>query len=432
MEKPRIYIKSFGCSTNIADGEVIAGCLAEAGYSIVGGIDQAEVVIYNTCAVKGPTEDRMISLLKHVPSSKKIIVAGCLPLINFDRLVKETRFEGVVGPAPGDKIVHIVDRVVAGERVIALENAQHSMPSLLLPRIRVNPIIGIIPVSYGCLGSCAYCCVVFARGKLRSYPVHEIIERIRLDLADGVKEFWITSQDTACYGKDIGSSLPKLLESICAVNGVFNVRVGMMNPHMALGILKELLKAFENDKIFKFLHLPVQSGDNDVLKLMRRPYTIAEFKRVVEAFKDKFPRLTLATDIICGFPGESREAFENTLKLVEEVKPDIVNISKFFARPRTPAAKMDHKIPATEIKRRSEILTELALKISLERNMEWIGWEGEILVDEIGMVRGSWIGRNFAYKPIVVKSESNLLGKRLKVRVERAFPTYLEGKIILS
>lgn len=430
MEKPRILIKSFGCSTNIADGEVIAGCLAEAGYPIVGDIDQAEIVVYNTCAVKGPTEDRIISLLKRVPSGKKLIVAGCLPLINFDRLVKETRFEGVVGPAPGDKIVHIIDRVAAGERVIALENAQCTMPSLLLPRIRINPVIGIIPVSYGCLGNCAYCCVVFARGRLRSYHIHEIVERIRLDLDEGVKEFWITSQDTACYGKDIGSSLPMLLESICAVNGAFNVRVGMMNPHMALGILEELLKAFENEKVFKFLHLPVQSGDNDILRLMRRPYTIADFKYIVEVFKAKFPRLTLATDIICGFPGETEEAFENTLKLVEDVKPDIVNVSKFFARPKTPAAKMNHKIPAQEIKRRSEILTELTLKISLKRNMEWIGWEGEILVDEIGAVKGSWVGRNFAYKPIVVKSESNLLGKRLKVRVEKAFPTYLEGKII--
>ncbi|MGB9779169.1 MAG: radical SAM protein, partial [Candidatus Bathyarchaeales archaeon] len=244
MEAMKVFVKSFGCSTNLADGEVLAGCLAEAGYQIVNSVSAADMIIYNTCAVKGPTENRMIEILKKTPPNKKLIVAGCLPLINFERLCREVRFDGVVGPASGDSIVGVVRRVLDGEKVVALKGAVNAKPSLNLPRILLNPVIGIIPISYGCLGSCAYCCVVFARGHLRSYSVREIVERVKKDLAMGVREFWLTSQDTACYGRDIGTNLAELLWALCDVEGDFKIRVGMMTPNMALNILEDLTQAF--------------------------------------------------------------------------------------------------------------------------------------------------------------------------------------------
>ncbi|MEM1566517.1 MAG: tRNA (N(6)-L-threonylcarbamoyladenosine(37)-C(2))-methylthiotransferase [Candidatus Bathyarchaeia archaeon] len=430
METARVFVKSFGCSTNLADGEVMSGCLAEAGYVLVDSLADADVIIYNTCAVKGPTENRMIDLLKRVPRGKKLIVVGCLPLINFERLQREVSFDGAAGPALGEKIVGVVEAVLRGEKMLALENAEKAKPSLNLPRVRVNPIVGIIPISYGCLGSCTYCCVVFARGRLRSYTVDEIINRVKSDLADGVREFWLTSQDTACYGIDIGTSLPELMEAVCKVDGEFKVRVGMMTPNVALKILDELIEAYKNEKVFKFLHLPVQSGDNQVLVRMRRFYTVENFKHIVDAFRKTFPKITIATDVICGFPGETTEAFKKTLQLLEEVRPDIVNISKFFARPRTPAAKMNEALPFSEVKERSVTLSRLALRIALEKNMEWIGWEGEILIDERGTVLNSWVGRNFAYKPVVVRSTANLLGKTVQVKVLKAFTTHLEGEIL--
>ncbi len=430
METARVFVKSFGCSTNLADGEVMSGCLAEAGYVLVDSLADADVIIYNTCAVKGPTENRMIDLLKRVPRGKKLIVVGCLPLINFERLQREVSFDGAAGPALGEKIVGVVEAVLRGEKMLALENAEKAKPSLNLPRVRVNPIVGIIPISYGCLGSCTYCCVVFARGRLRSYTVDEIINRVKSDLADGVREFWLTSQDTACYGIDIGTSLPELMEAVCKVDGEFKVRVGMMTPNVALKILDELIEAYKNEKVFKFLHLPVQSGDNQVLVRMRRFYTVENFKHIVDAFRKTFPKITIATDVICGFPGETTEAFKKTLQLLEEVRPDIVNISKFFARPRTPAAKMNGALPFSEVKERSVTLSRLALRIALEKNMEWIGWEGEILIDERGTVLNSWVGRNFAYKPVVVRSTANLLGKTVQVKVLKAFTTHLEGEIL--
>jgi threonylcarbamoyladenosine tRNA methylthiotransferase CDKAL1 len=427
----RVFVKSFGCSANLADGEVLAGCLAKAGFELADSASAADVVIYNTCAVKGPTENRMLEILRRAPQGKKVIVAGCLPLISFERLCREAHFDGAVGPAAADEIVNVVKRVLEDEKLIALDGALKAKPALSLPRVRSNRVISVVPVSYGCLGACAYCCVVFARGHLRSYTVNEVTEQVRRDLTAGAKEFWVTSQDTACYGRDIDTNLAALLHALGALESDFRVRVGMMTPNMVIDVLDDLVEAFENEKIFKFVHLPVQSGDAQTLKRMRRVYTIEDFKEIVNAFRNAFPEVTLATDVICGFPGESQEAFENTLKLIGEVKPDIVNVSKFFARPTTAAADMrDAFVESAEIKRRSRAAANLARQIALERNHRWIGWSGEILIDEKGKIPGSWIGRNFAYKPTVVKSSANLFGKTLNVKVTEAFSTYLSGTIL--
>ena len=422
----RVYVKSFGCPTNFADGEVIAGCLSRVGYDIVERAQSADILIYNTCAVKAPTENRMIDILKKAPRNKRLIVTGCLPLINFERLKAEVGFDGVVGPAPGSKIVETVRKVDRGEKVVML--GKDSKPSLGLPKIPINSVTGIVPINYGCLGACSYCCVLLARGRLRSYQINEIVERVKNDLASGAKEIWLTSQDTACYGKDIATNLVGLLRRICEIEGRFFIRVGMMTPNQALEILDDLTETYKDEKIFKFLHLPIQSGDDEVLKLMNRFYTVEDFKRIVYSFRREIPKITIATDVICGFPNESEDAFERTTELIKEIQPDIVNVSKFFPRPHTPAKKMK-PLPPREIKKRSKEMAELSRKIALERNKAWIKWEGAILVDEKGKEK-SWIGRNFAYKPMVIKTSEFLLGKFLNVRVVRVFPTYLEAEIM--
>jgi len=422
----RVYVKSFGCSANLADGEVIAGCLSKAGFEVVDEPQDAEILLYNTCAVKSPTENRVIDILRKAPRDKRLVVTGCLPLINFERLKNEVEFDGVTGPAPGAKIVEILCRVVAGEKVVFLGGV--SKPSLCLPRIPVNPVVSVVPINYGCLGDCSYCCVHFARGRLRSYLVDEIVERVKQDLVSGAREVWLTSQDTACYGKDIGASLADLLRRICGIEGDFFVRVGMMNPNHVMGMLDELVEAYKCGRVFKFLHLPVQSGDDEVLELMNRRYAVEDFKRIVQAFREEIPRLTLSTDVICGFPGENREAFEQTKKLVREIQPDIVNVSKFFSRPRTPAEKMV-SLPPKEVKMRSREVAELSRRISFERNRAWMNWEGTVLFDEKGKGE-SWMGRNFAYKPVVVKGGESLVGTFVQVRVVNAFSTYLEAEVV--
>jgi MiaB-like tRNA modifying enzyme len=425
-DSKRVYVKSFGCSANLADGEVISGCLSKAGFQLVYSPKDAEILVYNTCAVKSPTENRVMDILRKVPRDKRLVVTGCLPLINFERLKNEVEFDGVTGPAPGDRIVEVLRRVDAGEKVVFLGRV--SKPSLCLPRIPVNPVVSIVPINYGCLGTCSYCCVHFARGRLRSYSVDEVVERVKQDLASGAKEVWLTSQDTACYGKDIRTSLADLLRQVCDVEDDFFVRVGMMNPNHVVEMLDELVEAYKCGKVFKFLHLPVQSGDDEVLELMNRGYNIEDFKAVVQAFRKEIPRLTLSTDVICGFPGENREAFGRTKRLLAEVQPDIVNVSKFFSRPRTQAEQMEALSPK-EVKKRSGEAAELSRRISFERNKAWMGWEGIVLFDERGKGR-SWMGRNFAYKPVVVKGGESLVGRFVPVRVVNAFSTYLEAEVL--
>ena len=431
--RKRVFVKSFGCSSNLADGEVLRGCLSKAGFELVDEMTDVDVLIYNTCAVKSPTENRIIEELKKSAKlkKKKLIVTGCLPLINLERLKSEVEFDGVLGPASGSKIVEAVQKVLRGEKVQWLDDYAKVKPRLDLPKQTVNPVISIVPVAYGCLGSCSYCCVIFARGHLRSCGTEEIVQRIQSDMRFSAKEIWLTGQDMACYGRDIDLNLVNLLQEVCSIKGDFFVRAGMMTPNYVLDMLDELVEAFRNEHVFKFLHLPVQSGDNEVLKRMNRFYSVEDFQRIIEAFRRAIPNITISTDVICGFPTESEEAFERTLTLIEQVKPDIVNVSKFFSRPGTSAEKMESIVSASNVTERSKRLAELVRRISAEKNRAWMNWTGKILIDERGKHPDSWIGRNFAYKPIVIKSkDETLFGKFLNVQVVRTFQTYLEAVIV--
>lgn len=425
----RVFVKTYGCSANSADSQVIAGCLLQAGYKLARSEGDAEVVIYNTCAVKAQTENRIIADLKGIAFDKKVIIAGCLPLICYERLRKEVRFDAAVGSAAGPAMADIVKRVSKGETVIELSKFE-AAPKLDLPRARSNPVVSIIPVSSGCLGSCTYCCVVSARGHLKSCSIAEIGNLARKDLGRGAKEFWITAQDMGCYGSDLGTSLAKLVRALGEIEGDFKVRVGMMTPNTVRDDIDDILEAFKNERIFKFIHLPVQSGSNKILRQMNRFYSVKDFEKIVQRFRKVFPRITVATDVICGFPGESNEDFENTLSLLERIRPDIVNVSKFFVRPGTAALEMRRRfVDFQETKQRATKVSRLVKKISAENNETWIGWTGEVLVDEKGKVSGSWVGRNFAYKPIAIRSREKLLGEKVQVRVVSAFPTYLAAEI---
>jgi len=432
-ERCRVFVESFGCSSNVADGEFMVGCLLKAGFEVVKTADEADVLIYNTCSVKTPTENRVIEVLKRAGDmkDKRLIVVGCLPLINFERLKAEVEFGGVLGPSCAISVVDAVNKVISNERVVWLNRNVEAKPCLDLPRHAINPVVSIVPVAYGCLGSCSYCCVVFARGHLHSCSPDEVVRRVRYDFDSGAREVWLTGQDMACYGRDIGVNLVDLLTELCRIDGDFLIRVGMMTPNLVEDMLPGLAEAFQNEHVFKFVHLPVQSGDDEVLKRMNRLYSVEDFKRIVEAFRKAIPNITLATDVICGFPGESAEAFERTLRLIEDVKPDVVNVSKFFPRPKTLAERMTPKISPLEVKERSRIMAGLARRISLEKNSVWMNWKGRILVDEQGKQPNSLIGRNFTYKPIVIKGENqSLLGSFVDVHVTKTFQTYLEAEII--
>jgi len=427
--KGTIYVENYGCTANIFDLEIMLAGLTNGGYTIIDQAESADIILVNTCGVKRPTEDKILARLSILGSfDKPLIIAGCLPKIDLEGIYRSApSFSAVIDPHSVNRILEAVKDAEAGLKH-RLYFSDKPQIKLLHRRARLNRFIEVIQVAEGCVGACSFCCVRFARGRLLSYPRELIADRIRKAVSEGIREFWITSQDNGAYGLDAGSDLAELLEECCSVEGDFLIRVGMMNPEHALRILDRLMQAYTNRKIFKFLHLPVQSGDDEVLRRMSRFYSAEQFKRIVFAFGDKIPSITLSTDVICGFPGETEDAFDRTVKLIEESKPDIVNISRFFPRPHTPAAEMD-QLPPAEVKNRSRRLSKTVKRISYERNRLWLGWEGRVLVDEKGE-RDTWVGRNFAYKPVVIECEENFLGESVDVHVTEAFPTYLRAEIL--
>ncbi len=421
---PKIYIETQGCSHNQADSEHMAGLLQQAQYELVQDAEDADLVLLNTCTVKTPAEKDFFRRLHELENNgKKLVIGGCIPQTDPEKL----QGYSLIGTYQLDKIVDVVAGTFNGAAVRHIE--RNGKPQLNVPKVRKNDVVEIVPINIGCMSACTFCKTKAARGNLQSYPVDEIIKGVREASSDGVSEIWLTSQDTGCYGFDIGTTLPGLLQEILQIeNKDFRIRVGMGNPQHFLKILDAMCEVLQHEKVFKFLHIPVQAGNDGVLKAMKRGYTVEEFKAVVEAFRRKIPNITISTDIICGFPGETEEQFQDTVKLIQEVQPEVVNVSRFWARPKTAAERMGGQLSETETKRRSTIITELFRTIALEKNKKWVGWEGEILIDEKGTLEGTWIGRNDWYKQVVVAGEL-ALGQRIKVKITDATKFDLRGEV---
>jgi MiaB-like tRNA modifying enzyme len=327
----------------------------------------------------------------------------------------------------GPNSIHIISKIIKGglngEKIVSNNDLKN--PKLCLPRIRKNPIVEICEISSGCLNSCSFCEVKLAKGNLRSYPLSDIIKEIKGSLKQGCKEIWLTSQDCGCWGMDKKSNLVKLVDEICKINGKFLVRIGMMNPSHVKKIIDDLLECYKSEKVFKFIHLPIQSGSNKILKNMNRNYSVKDFENIVKEFIHQFPMLNLSTDIIVGFPGETVKDFQKTIDLIKRIEPDIVNISKFGARPGTKAEKMK-QISRKIINERCKELTETIKTIQLEKNKKWIGFEGELLIDEVNDKK--IVGRNFAYKPVILNKGK--LGDFKRVKIKSVSSTSLFGKIV--
>ncbi len=297
------------------------------------------------------------SLVQSAKGQKKpVIVSGCVP--QGDRNIKGLEDVSVIGVTQIDRVVEVVEEALKGHNVKLL--AKKELPLLDLPKIRKNQYVEIIPLSTGCLGSCTYCKTRHARGKLGSYDPAAIVERARQAVVEeGVLEVWLTSEDTGAYGRDIGTSLPELLRKIIEVMPPPSMlRVGMTNPPYILEHLDAMADILNHPRVYGFLHVPVQSGSNSVLDKMNREYLIEEFMEVCDSLIEHVPDMTLATDIICGFPTETEADFDETLALVSRYKFPVLNISQFYPRPGTVAAKWK-KVPTADVKRRSTALTKL-------------------------------------------------------------------------
>ncbi|NXK94288.1 CDKAL methylthiotransferase, partial [Formicarius rufipectus] len=426
----KIWIRTWGCSHNNSDGEYMAGQLAAYGYRITDNSAEADLWLLNSCTVKNPAEDHFRNSIKKAQEgNKKVVVAGCVPQAQ----PRQDYLKGlsIIGVQQIDRVVEVVEETIKGHSVRLLgqkkDNGKRLGGARLdLPKIRKNPLIEIISINTGCLNACTYCKTKHARGDLASYPIEELVARARQSFQEGVCEIWLTSEDTGAYGRDIGTDLPTLLWSLVQVipEGAM-LRLGMTNPPYILEHLEEMAKILNHPRVYAFLHIPVQSASDSVLMDMKREYCVADFKQVVDFLKEKVPGITIATDIICGFPGETDEDFQETVKLVEQYRFPSLFINQFYPRPGTPAAKMP-QVPASVKKQRTKDLSQLFHSYNPYDNK--VGERQRVLVTEESFDSNYYVAHNSFYEQVLVPKDPLLMGKMVEVNIYEAGKHFMKGQ----
>ena len=419
----RFYFETFGCKFNQAEAELIRKILKENQFEEASK-KEADFVILVTCGVVEKTERKIIKRAIELKKlGKKIIFAGCLPLISPE--ISQKIADGLIGPSNILDLPRVVKKVLKGKKAKALKQKpidKAKLKSFVIPK---NTCAAIVPISEGCLSFCSYCATRLAKGRLRSFDKKEILENIKEALKSGAKEIQLTSQDLGIYGLDKGKFLlPELLKEISEIKGDFRVRLGMTNPGFLKRIFVEILKILENEKFYKFLHLPLESGSNKVLKDMKRGYKVEEFLEMVLEFKRKFKNSLLATDIIVGFPTETEKDFKETISVIKKIKPEILHLFRYSKRKGTEAAKLKD-LPDKFKKERSRILTKIWKEILKEKSKKYLGKKFEALIVE--KRKNTFLARLPSYKVVILKEGK--LGEFTKVKIVGAKPNYLIGKI---
>ncbi len=413
----KIYVEAYGCTQSYGEARLMQEALAGRGHSITPEPSEADAHVLVTCTVVEATERKMVRRMQALAAlDKPLVVAGCMAAAQRERVQAVVPRAKLLPPRKWPQIVDLLDGTACGDRAAEVETAAPGWRD------------AIVPIAQGCAGRCTYCITRVARGFVKSAPIEDIVARVRRSVAGGSREIKLTGQDTGAFGRDSGTSLAHLLRAVNAVEGDFRVRVGMADPLTVLPIVDALVEAYASEKVFKFLHLPVQSGDDAVLERMRREYAVSDFEAIVGAFRAAYPDLTLSTDVIVGFPGETEEAFEATMDLVRRVRPDIVNVTRFSSRPGTPAASFPGAIVGWRVKQRSRRLTSLRFAIAREIHQRFVGDEVDVLVTEAGK-EGTVLARTPEYRQVVLH-ESAPFGEFVRVRINAARATDLFGHVV--
>jgi MiaB-like tRNA modifying enzyme len=433
--KGYFYLETYGCASNKADSYIISDLLVKSNY-IQSDIENAEFIIINTCAVKEQTENKIKTRLKKLNEryglTKNIVIAGCLPHIasNYINVIKGIvpNFAAIIDPNNIIDVSSIIDRISIGEKNIIACSKKEIDKAKFFVKHHSEKITGIVPISEGCLGSCAYCCVKNARGKLKCFDPQYIVENIENQLSQGIKQIYLTSQDCSIY-RYKAIELKELINKVITLDYKFFLRIGMINPSFLVNNFEQLYSIFDFNKVYRFLHIPIQSGSNHILKKMQRAYLISQIAEKVEILRKKSPMFTISTDIICGFPGETEYDFHRTINFIKWLQPEILNISKFTARPGTEAKKMK-QVESRTIKQRSIRLSNV-YRNSLSRiNAKWKDWEGEVLVLHEGSEENQGFGRNIAYKNVFINDYQGKLGEFVRVRIKEVEGYNLFGVIL--
>jgi MiaB-like tRNA modifying enzyme len=409
----RYHIETYGCTSNRGESREIERRLRDAGHHRT-DLEDADVAILNTCTVLEKTERNMRRRAEELADAvPQLVVTGCMAL------------------AQGEQFDDLDAQVLGWDDVPAAVTNGECPTATPDSEPVLDGVIGILPIARGCMSNCSYCITKFATGRIDSPSIEENVRKAEALVHAGAKELRVTGQDTGVYGWDQGDrTLPELLDRICDIDGEFRVRLGMANPGGVHGIREELADVFaRNEKLYDFIHLPVQSGSDSVLADMRRQHRVEKFRECVDAFDARLDHWTLSTDFIVGFPTETDADHEASMDLLREVRPEKINVTRFSKRPGTDAADMKG-LGGTVKKERSKAMSALKMDVVAEAHEKLVGTRREVLAVQPG-TGDSVKCRDSAYRQIIVQDASEHgvePGDVLEVEVTSAETVYAFGE----
>jgi len=386
----RAFVETYGCQQNVSDSEILSGMLQEMGYDLASSKEGVDLIIYNTCAVRENAELKVfgnLGALKHVKAKNpEMIICVCGCMMQQKEVAEQIRkkykhVDLVFGTHSLYYFPTLLKKVLVEKTNVVDVRDTDGAIAEDYPVVRGEGPSAWVSIMYGCNNFCSYCIVPYVRGRERSRSKEAILEEIKNIASDGYKEVTLLGQNVNSYGKDLDENydFADLLSDVCKINGIERIRFMTSHPKDISDKLIDTMA--ENEKICKQLHLPVQAGNNRVLKVMNRKYTKEEYLEKIEKIKEKMPGITLTTDIIVGFPGETKEEFEDTIDILKKVRYDTIFSFIYSKRKGTPAATMEDCLTHEEKKECFDRLLKVQDEISLAKNKEMLGKTVKILVE---------------------------------------------------
>lgn len=449
----KLYIKTYGCQMNTYDSEQISNLLSFHGYDLSESPEDADVVILNTCHIREKATEKVFSDLgrlkpfkqkKEAKSEKMILaVAGCTAQAEGDEIIRRVPYvDLVLGPQTYHRLPEMLEKISRktsqGNHLTLIETSFPIESKFdFLPEQQSIPLgsSAFLTIQEGCDKFCTFCCVPYTRGAEFSRPALDILKEARSLLSKGVQEITLLGQNVNAYhGQGRLSSeewgLGRLLLELAELDGLKRLRYTTSHPR---DVDAELILAHKNILILMpFLHLPVQSGSDKILKAMNRGHTSAFYRTIINSLRDVRPDIAFSSDFIVGFPGETKEDFAETLRLINDVDFAQAYSFSYSIRPGTPAGSMESQIPLSEKEERLQILQHLLREQQQRFNRLWVSKTLPILFDRPGRYEDQYIGRSPYLHAVHVKSQKNLLGKILPVTIQQVFPNSLEGSLALE
>ncbi len=423
------FIWTIGCQMNEADSAKVAAMLLEVGYRPTDNEEQADIVVLNSCVVRQAAEDKVAGKLNALVRLKRekpampLVLTGCM-VTNQQEQLRE-RFPHVdlfFDPSDFDKLEAVVPELSD------LEDDLQQLPHYYLSEETDARVAAYVPIIYGCNFLCSYCIVPYRRGKETSRPFNEIVTEVERLAGNGVRDITLLGQTVNAYGHDLEGTpdLADLLTAVDAIPGIDRLRFLTSHPNYMSNKIIDAMADLPS--LCEHLNLPVQAGDNEVLRRMRRKYTADTWLDRLAYARKRMPNVTIATDIIVGFPGETEAQFERTLEVLREAQCDKVHVAMYSPRPGTLSARWEDDIPHDEKHRRHQALEKQQEAICTERNSRRLGETVEVLVDQ--KAKGRWTGRTRGNQLVHFEDERDLLGKMIDVQITRTSPWYFMGEAV--